>query len=894
MKIRSVELTNFRKFVGNVRVDGIGDGVNVLVGRNELGKSTLLQAINGVIFEKAKSTSQHVKSFRHFVNGTVPEVKLVFDVDGKSWSIHKRFAGQAGKATLACSDKRLFEDEAAEAELQRLLGFTGGRSGGEPGIWGTLWVQQGHSFGDTALDEQARHTMQGCLEAQVGAVTGGTRGHKIPKAVKEALEEIRSTRGPRGKFKDAIDRLEEVRANVAELEAKRKDVFKHMEDLAQDKRELKELQTGWDEDTHRSELDTERGKRTAAATRAAEIQSAKSAAGLAQERAARAQQLVEDRAKLVAELGPIESQIKVFHADIAKVLTAKTDAQSSVDAGEKKLTELRNKGSRTGERSRHLEHVRGAVALDAEIKEHNTTLDKAAALEKDISKLSEAIGQIAATDEAVIRIEEAVTEMSAAESAVNAVATTVSFEIESSAQERVSIDAKPLKASSTSLPVVGKTVIAIDGIGTIAVEPQIRNRTALLARQGEAKDGLKAALDAAGVKDLSAARVAAAQRKEHERRLADIRREISGLAPGSRPKKLAAGLDALRNHVSELRGRLNAEMEKLALSALPESAEVEEDIRKTHAEGAQLVTYIEAAEAALAGPQEALNQAGNTLQKVQERLAGLNGTFATKQADLDAGRASSTDAQLAAEAQTLAWEATEKKTQLAKLERNQGESPETIDARIKRLEGAATNHHRAVAELGNEVIRLTTLIEANEGAGIEETLAAAEAERDRLTSTVAEFEQESAVLRLLLDTLETAEREAKNRYLAPVVSRVEPYLKMLIPGAGLVLDENLHITAIERDGLKEEFGCLSDGTQEQLAVLARIAFAELLLQQGRPATVILDDALAFSDDQRIESMFDILMRAGEQVQIIVLTCRKRLFTRLGAAPLQIQQERTRP
>jgi predicted ATP-dependent endonuclease of OLD family len=82
MKIRSIELVNFRKFVGTVRVDNISDNVNVLVGENELGKSTLLQAINGVIFEKAKSTAQHVKAFRHFVNGTVPEVKLAFDVGG--------------------------------------------------------------------------------------------------------------------------------------------------------------------------------------------------------------------------------------------------------------------------------------------------------------------------------------------------------------------------------------------------------------------------------------------------------------------------------------------------------------------------------------------------------------------------------------------------------------------------------------------------------------------------------------------------------------------------------------------------------------------------------------------------------------------------------------------
>ena len=74
-------------------------------------------------------------------------------------------------------------------------------------------------------------------------------------------------------------------------------------------------------------------------------------------------------------------------------------------------------------------------------------------------------------------------------------------------------------------------------------------------------------------------------------------------------------------------------------------------------------------------------------------------------------------------------------------------------------------------------------------------------------------------------------------------------------------------------------------------MLTRLAFAELLLKQGRPATVILDDALAFSDDQRIERMFDILMRAGENVQIIVLTCRKRLFARLGATTLEIQERK---
>src|SRR5665213_1254443 len=117
MKIRSIRLTHFRKFVGTVGVDGITDGVNLLVGENELGKSTLLEAINGVIFEKAKSQTERVRSFRHFVNGTVPEVELAFDLDGKCWTILKRFAGQSGKEVLTNSDQLNFEDEEAEIEI---------------------------------------------------------------------------------------------------------------------------------------------------------------------------------------------------------------------------------------------------------------------------------------------------------------------------------------------------------------------------------------------------------------------------------------------------------------------------------------------------------------------------------------------------------------------------------------------------------------------------------------------------------------------------------------------------------------------------------------------------------------------------------------------------------
>lgn len=134
MKICSLELQNFRKFTGRFRVDGIGEGLNVLVGPNEYGKSTLLDAINGVIFEKATAQSERTRGFRHFRDGAVPQVLLAFEsaeVGLGPWKtalaealkatgqIENRLAGL--KATLDDKRSRLAvgRSRASEEELER-------------------------------------------------------------------------------------------------------------------------------------------------------------------------------------------------------------------------------------------------------------------------------------------------------------------------------------------------------------------------------------------------------------------------------------------------------------------------------------------------------------------------------------------------------------------------------------------------------------------------------------------------------------------------------------------------------------------------------------------------------------------------------------------------------
>ena len=103
-----------------------------------------------------------------------------------------------------------------------------------------------------------------------------------------------------------------------------------------------------------------------------------------------------------------------------------------------------------------------------------------------------------------------------------------------------------------------------------------------------------------------------------------------------------------------------------------------------------------------------------------------------------------------------------------------------------------------------------------------------------------------------------------------------------MPGCTLSFDEELGLASVLRAGVDEACSDLSRGTQEQLAVLTRLAFADLLLEDGAPISLILDDPLVYSDDARFETMIDILQEAAKRMQVILLTCRSKAFRHVDA------------
>ena len=115
--------------------------------------------------------------------------------------------------------------------------------------------------------------------------------------------------------------------------------------------------------------------------------------------------------------------------------------------------------------------------------------------------------------------------------------------------------------------------------------------------------------------------------------------------------------------------------------------------------------------------------------------------------------------------------------------------------------------------------------------------------------------------------------------------RVRPltYLRLIQPDSEIVLNEKtFSIEHLVRGGVSEPFETLSVGAREQVAVITRLALADILRASGQPSAIILDDALVNTDETRLERMHLVLHKAAQTLQVIVLTCRERDFLALGA------------
>jgi hypothetical protein len=186
------------------------------------------------------------------------------------------------------------------------------------------------------------------------------------------------------------------------------------------------------------------------------------------------------------------------------------------------------------------------------------------------------------------------------------------------------------------------------------------------------------------------------------------------------------------------------------------------------------------------------------------------------------------------------------------------------------------------------IARLEGEVQIAGGDGLGEHAATLKLQHEMAMAEEARLGERVEVLKLLRDTVDRCYARRQEELNAPLRRHLKPFLNDVFPQAEIELGESFAVAGLNRSGPGSElFGRLSLGTQEQVAVLVRLAMGAMICERGADVPIILDDALVFSDDERIEQMFDAINRAGRNQQVIVLTCRARSFASLGGKQLQI-------
>ena len=124
----------------------------------------------------------------------------------------------------------------------------------------------------------------------------------------------------------------------------------------------------------------------------------------------------------------------------------------------------------------------------------------------------------------------------------------------------------------------------------------------------------------------------------------------------------------------------------------------------------------------------------------------------------------------------------------------------------------------------------------------------------------------------------------------PFRDKVNAYARILYgPEVDVAIDHRtFEVETRTLNGTTVPYAGLSGGTREQLAVLARLACAAIVSPARRDGTpggvpVIIDDALGYSDPDRLEKLGAAFSVAGKDCQVIVLTCEPGRYRGIGEA-----------
>ena len=866
IRLRALRVAEVGCFSAPVAIENFGNGLNVLSGPNELGKSTLLRALEVVMTAKYSSTDESVRKLVPNIGGS-PLIEAEFEAEGHLWRIRKQYLGSATAMLQDLTTGTPFKKAEAETRLAALI-----KGPADLNRFGMLWVKQDDSLAAVA-PESMGSGLAALIGNEVAAVSLDAPARAAHKAIVDALKALQTEATGKPKAKgawaialktndDAVKRLASAEARATEQAGRLDELSAHIAEretlLAPDATARRADALATIRARHAKAIEALRQRREATQTLAAAL-----ALLQAVEREDTALRTAIDECmqiKITRETDQAILADLVRRRDncAADLATARACVESEAAAGAALEAEIVLARRAADAHALAVERDRLAARI----------IDARAAIAEHARARAESAAHDAVTEAQVKALGASIAKLAQLDAALAAVVPEIAITLEPAGAGRIVADGKPLAHSITLNPHAPLT-LEIAGVGRITIAP---NPATLGAPQRNAREQHRAEVEAAY------ARMAVASLGDAEARLSA--NAFANAAAREATVKLQAiaprGIDAL----------IAAHADLAARSA---TASGHYDVASIDAIEAQLTVHRLARETT----QGALQRAQAELTDVREDLARQQAAQAARIArlvtlEMMLGDAAAQGSTLAAAAVKLASVrnaySAAKSAADAWAVNTDADNADGLAADVRAVEAAnAASETRRVA-LEQSIHGLESALRVAGDADVESALETAGADATTAAARLADVEGEVKALNLLDREFRAIADAGRSTWSGPILERIQPYLTHVLPDAQLELGDKLMPSQLRRDGRTEAHAQLSRGTQEQIAILVRLGLARLLADQSAAVPLILDDALVYADDRRIAHMFKALEDAARLHQVIVLNCREQTFAALANAP----------
>ena len=877
MRLQRLRIENFKRFRAPLELGDFADGLNLFVAPNESGKSTVAEAIRAAFFERYKSSS--VSGLRPWSDGSAtPSVEIDFEIGGKPARLSKAFLGR--KRCQLSIDGKTLDGAEAEDHLAEVLGFTfAGKGASSPehmGIPGLLWIKQGTSHEIAKAVGFASGHLRNAIGDSLGELAA-TSGDEVIKAVETERNQLLtpSTETPRGAYGDAIKRraalLEELQSLREEIEAYRTAVDR----LATLRRD------------HEQDGESRPWLALREQLEQAQVQLT-DALGLAQRRDAQELLLKQTSAQVDAQRQQLQlmarddDAVKLREEKLEAAQGKLTQAKAQLQVWEPRHAQAELASTKARARLAAARQVanwraqdKAVTDLAAQVQALDRSYRQAQLKQEELTRLQAETLSLAVPGAELKRLREFAESLRTAQSRLDAVSTALEFNLLPGANVQV---AGAQVHATDRLTVVERTGIDIEGVGRITVLPGGEDLQSLIADRDQQRKDLAELLQRLGVVNLAAAEE---RERRHVQRAAEAKAAKS-VVEAHAPK----GVAALAVDVAALATKLTEA--KQALQNLAEPVEAETvDVSVSQAESDE-----SAAKVVLDGATSRLNEAKLAVSEAMALLSVASDELAAAQATLgDPLRAKRKEDASHALTDALAQETTARTGLDAFVEQLRTLNVAVLQQDVERFERSARQLESAYGLRGSDIIRLEADLEAKGALGLEEAAADKQRELDQVERRHTELERRAKALSHLLKLLAEKRAALARRLRAPLQRHLNHYLQILFPGAGIEVSEDLspgRITRVGTNGAETgEFEELSVGAREQMGVVARLAYADLLQEAGKPTLLILDDALVHTDKDRLGQMKRVLYDAAQRHQILVFSCHPRAWQDLGVAAREL-------